>query len=174
MFSTVDKKEMKEIVIVFIYQQEQHQQLIKIHQSAKQQLNDMENIRDQQQAMSFANNENGMPDYDNPEDIQNDVESMLNRMKILTDFIQNQNELASFFGEKGEMVEEQMQLQQKLTELKNRKQQMSNLVNELQTMNGETKQNYPSSQVNIKFKKQNFFLSTKCMALCYRLEIKLP
>lgn len=98
----------------------------------------MEHIRAQHGPMSFAGNTNGAPDYDNVDDVQTDVKSLMSRMKTLTDFIHNQNELASSLGVEenaNELQEEQLQLQKKLAELKNRKQQMSNLVNELQSLN---------------------------------------
>lgn len=115
----------------------------------------MEQIREQHGPMSFAGNTQGMPDYDNAEDVQNDVETLMTRMKTLNDFIRNQNELASLLGaDKNEVLEEQMQLQQKLTELKNKKQQMANLVNELQQMNGEIVPNGTTSVVNEPIKNQ--------------------
>lgn len=119
---------------------EQQQQLLRLQQAAKQQLTAMEQIRGQCGQMSFNNQQNGggpAPDYDNVDDVQNDVSTLMNRMKTLTDFIQNQNELASMLGEdKSEVMEEQLLLQQKLNELKNKKQQMVNLVSELQNMGG--------------------------------------
>lgn len=98
----------------------------------------MERIRAQHGPMSFVGNLNGTPDYDNVEDVQSDVKSLMGRMKTLTDFIHNQNELAASLGvpeQNNDLQEEQIQLQKKLVELKNRKQQMTNLVNELQTLN---------------------------------------
>lgn len=98
----------------------------------------MEQIRAQHGPMSFAGNSNGLPDYENVEDVQSDVSALMNRMKTLTDFIHNQNDLATSLGEdKSEILEEQLQLQRKLAELKNKKQQMANLVNELQSLNTE-------------------------------------
>lgn len=121
---------------------EQQQQLKRLQQMAQQQLHEMEQIRSQYSQMSFAGNPNG-PDYENVTDVQQDVSTLMNRMKSLTDFIHGQNELASMLGEdKGEILEEQLNLQRKLAELKNKKQQMANLVNELQNMNDEVKQKY--------------------------------
>lgn len=95
----------------------------------------MEQIRDQHGPMTFAGNVNALPDYENAEDVQHDVETLMSRMKTLNDFIRNQNELASLLGaDKCDVLEEQIQLQQKLAELKNKKQQMADLVNELQQM----------------------------------------
>lgn len=111
--------------------------MLRLQQTAKRQLTDMEQIRDQHGPMTFAGTANTLPDYENAEDVQHDVETLMSRMKTLNDFIRNQNELASLLGaDKCDVLEEQIQLQQKLAELKNKKQQMSDLVNELQQMNG--------------------------------------
>lgn len=121
--------------------QEQQQQLLRIQQAAKNQLYEMEQLRAQQGPLSFntpgASNTNAMPDYDNVEDVTQDVTALMSRMKALTDFIHNQNDLASSLGidEKTDLMCEQTQLQNKLTELKNKKQQMATLVTELQSMN---------------------------------------
>lgn len=105
----------------------------------------MEQIRAQQGPMSFAANQNAPPDYDNVDDVQNDVTALMSRMKNLTDFIHNQNDLATSMGDdKPELMEEQIQLQKKLNELKSKKQQMANLVNELQTMNIQADNNFDS------------------------------
>lgn len=124
---------------------EQQQQLLRLQQVAKSQLQEMEHIRGQYNQMSFAGNANGQPDYDNVDDVQSDVSALMNRMKSLTDFIHNQNELASMLGEDkpgSEIMDEQLLLQRKLNELKNKKQQMANLVNELQGMNDDAKLKY--------------------------------
>lgn len=96
----------------------------------------MENNRKAQPKMTF-NSANGPPDYVNAEDVQNDLGSLMNRMRTLTNFIHNQNELAGMLGPEAdpEIEDEQIQLQQKLAELKNRKAQMQNMVSELESMN---------------------------------------
>lgn len=111
--------------------------MLRLQQAAKNQLFEMEQLRSQHQPMSFANNQNAPPDYDNVEDVQNDVTSLMSRMKTLTDFIHSQNDLASSLGpdDKADLMEEQTQLQKKLLDLKNKKQQMANLVSELHAMN---------------------------------------
>lgn len=136
---------------------EQQQQLKRLQQMAQQQLHEMEQIRGQYSQMSFASNPNG-PDYENVTDVQQDVSALMNRMKSLSDFIHGQNELASMLGEdKGDILEEQLTLQRKLSELKNKKQQMANLVNELQNMNDEVKQKYqdetPTRNVPIEYER---------------------
>lgn len=108
----------------------------------------MEQMRNQQQPLSFAtNNQNTPPDYDNVEDVTQDVASLMSRMKTLTDFIHNQNDLATSLGvdDKTDLMEEQTQLQKKLLELKNKKQQMANLVSELHAMNMQAENNFDES-----------------------------
>lgn len=107
----------------------------------------MEQMRGQQAPMSFAggaSEQNNLPDYENIDEVTHDVTALMSRMKTLTDFISGQNDLASSLGveEKTELVEEQMQLQKKLLELKSKKQQMANLVNELQSMNLQAENNF--------------------------------
>lgn len=98
--------------------------------------------------MSFGSNHNDVPEYENVEDVQNDVSSLTNRMKSLTNFIHNQGELVTLLSENGctneanEALGEHMKLEQKLNELRNKKQEMVNLVNELQEMNVEADQTY--------------------------------
>lgn len=107
----------------------------------------MEQLRNQQPPLSFTNNQNAPPDYDNVEDVANDVSSLMSRMKTLTDFIHSQNDLASSLGieDKADLIEEQTQLQKKLLELKNKKAQMANLVSELHAMNVQADTNFDDS-----------------------------
>lgn len=108
----------------------------------------MEQLRNQNpQPMTFANNQNAAPDYDNVEDVTQDVTSLMSRMKTLTDFIHSQNDLASSLGmeDKTDLMEEQTQLQKKLFDLKNKKQQMANLVSELHAMNIQAENNFDDS-----------------------------
>lgn len=155
---------------------EQQQQLLRLQQAAKNNLYEMEQIRLQQPPLSFNNTTgnnaattNGagggsggagggsggavvgsggdsMPDYENETDVQNDVRALMSRIKNLSDFVRNQDELATSLGiednEKPELLEEQLQLQKKLEELKTKKQQMANLVNELQSMNVHAENNF--------------------------------
>lgn len=118
----------------------------------------MEQLRAQQEPLSFngSGNSSALPDYDNVEEVTQDVTALMTRMKALTDFIHNQNDLASSLGmdEKTELLSEQTQLQNKLTELKSKKQQMANLVNELQAMNIQAEHSFdedrhsPSSELH--------------------------
>lgn len=137
---------------------EQQQQLLRLQQAAKNNLYEMEQIRLQQPPLSFNNNSgdaattNGaggadsMPDYEHETEVQNDVRALMSRIKNLSDFVHNQNDLASSMGiednTKPELLEEQLQLQKKLEELKSKKQQMANLVNELQSMNVQAENNF--------------------------------
>ncbi|XP_031627624.1 putative uncharacterized protein DDB_G0277255 isoform X2 [Contarinia nasturtii] len=123
---------------------EQQQQLIRLQQAAKNQLYEMEQLRNNQQPMTFPNNQNAVPDYDNVEDVTQDVTSLMSRMKTLTDFIHSQNDLANSLGldQKSDLIEEQTQLQKKLVDLKNKKQQMANLVSELHAMNIQAENNF--------------------------------
>lgn len=113
---------------------------MRIQQAAKSHLLEMEQLRAQDAPLSFNGAgaaANATPNYDNVDEVTQDVSTLMARMKTLTDFIHNQNDLAASLGldEKSTMLAEQSQLQNKLTELKNKKQQMAYLVNELQTMN---------------------------------------
>lgn len=106
----------------------------------------MEQLRNQQPHLSFANSQNA-PDYDNVEDVTQDVTTLMSRMKTLTDFIHSQNDMANSLGieDKADLMEEQTQLQQKLLDLKNKKQQMANLVSELHAMNAHAENNFDES-----------------------------
>lgn len=130
-----------------IYLQEQQQQLLRLQQAAKNQLYEMEQLRNQQQPMTFSSNANAVPDYDNVEDVSQDVSSLMSRMKTLTDFIHSQNDLANSLGldPKSDLMEEQTQLHKKLVDLKNKKQQMANLVSELHAMNIHAENNFDDS-----------------------------
>lgn len=142
---------------------EQQQQLLRLQQDAKNNLYEMEQVRLQQQPLSFNNSGGGdnatttngpegrsggdsMPDYETEADVQNDVRALMSRIKNLSDFVRNQSDLASSLGigdnEKPELLEEQLQLQKKLDELKSKKQQMANLVTELQSMNVQAENNF--------------------------------
>lgn len=103
----------------------------------------MEQLRNQQQPLSFAG-QNTAPDYDNVEDVTQDVTQLMSRMKTLTDFIHSQNDMANSLGieDKVDLIEEQQQLQKKLLDLKNKKQQMANLVSELHAMNIDAGSNF--------------------------------
>lgn len=119
--------------------QEQQQQLLKLQNAAKQHLCDMEKLRQQATGLSFPSGSNGdgvAPDYQSVGQIQSDMASLVGRMKNLTNFIQNQNELSTLMGDDGpEIRAEQEALQKKLESLRNQRDEMRNLVSELQDVN---------------------------------------
>lgn len=123
--------------------QEQQQQLLKLQNAAKQHLTDMEKLRQQAQTLSFpsgsqrgADGSDGAPDYQSIDEVHTDMASLVGRMKNLTTFIQNQNELSSLMGDDGpEILAEQELLQRKLDSLRTQRDEMRNLVSELQTIN---------------------------------------
>lgn len=120
---------------------DQQNQLICLQQLAKQQLAELQKVRVEQAANPNAANRvaGGPPSYDSVEQVQSDVSNLMNRMKTLTNFIQNQNDLSALLGDDGEeIMAEQLMLQKKLSELKSKKQHMDNLVAELHTYGGES------------------------------------
>ncbi|XP_063696045.1 putative uncharacterized protein DDB_G0271606 isoform X2 [Culicoides brevitarsis] len=120
---------------------EQQAQLLRLQSAAKEQLRDMEQIRN-----SY------IPDFNNVETVeqaQSNVANLMTRMNAIQQFIHNQNELCSLLGDdSGDVLAEQAALQNKLRELKSKKQQMENLVHELQNMNDEATQNFQAAAEN--------------------------
>lgn len=122
---------------------EQQQQLLRLQNAARQHLNEMEKLRQQANTLSFpsssqrlSNDIDGAPEYQSVEQIHTDMSSLVGRMKTLTAFIQNQNELSSLLGDDGpEILAEQEALQRKLEDLRNQRDEMRNLVTELQDIN---------------------------------------
>lgn len=86
------------------------------------------------------------PDYVSEADVANDMRVLMSRMKNLSEFVRNQNDWATSLGiddnDKSKLMEEQLQLQKKLLELKSKKHQMASLVNELQVMNAQAENNF--------------------------------
>ncbi|XP_055693645.1 uncharacterized protein LOC129796025 isoform X2 [Lutzomyia longipalpis] len=116
---------------------EQQQQLMRLQQVAKQQLQEMEQIR-VQNPLAQTQGGGGQGNYDSVEAVQDDVSNLMTRMQALTNFIHGQNDMASLLGEDAAVaMAEQTMLQKKLQELKERKSQMEKLVSELQNMNVE-------------------------------------
>lgn len=123
--------------------QEQQQQLLMLQNAAKQHLSDMERLRQQAGTLSFPagaqrgpNGGDGAPEYQSIDQVHSDMASLVGRMKNLTSFIQNQNELSSLLGDDGpEILAEQEALQRKLESLRTQRDEMRSLVNELQTIN---------------------------------------
>lgn len=123
--------------------QEQQQQLLKLQNAAKQHLSDMEKLRQQAGTLSFpagsqraADGGDGVPEYQSIDQVHNDMATLVGRMKNLTSFIQNQNELSNLMGDDGpEMLAEQEALHRKLESLRAQRDEMRKIVSELQTVN---------------------------------------
>lgn len=130
---------------------DQQNQILRLQQAAKSQLEELEKVRSLNPPSNLLSHETDPPNYEHAEQVQDDVSGLMNRMRSLTTFIQNQNELASMLGEDvatEEILNEQAMLQKKLQELKMKKSQMDSLVNELQNMNAEADQGFGDGAVN--------------------------
>ncbi|XP_054734786.1 uncharacterized protein LOC129242253 [Anastrepha obliqua] len=123
--------------------QEQQQQLLRLQNAAKQHLSEMEHLRQQAGALSFnanqgntSNNAEDTPQYESIDQVHSDMATLVGRMKNLTTFIQNQNELSNLLGDDGpEILAEQEALQRKLESLRAQRDDMRTLVSELQDIN---------------------------------------
>lgn len=123
--------------------QEQQQQLLRLQNAAKQHLSEMEHLRQQAGTLSFganqlngSSNADGSPEYESIDQVHSDMATLVGRMKNLTTFIQNQNELSNLLGDDGpEILAEQEALQHKLESLRAQRDDMRTLVSELQDIN---------------------------------------
>ncbi|XP_036216873.2 uncharacterized protein cmb [Bactrocera oleae] len=123
--------------------QEQQQQLLRLQNAAKQHLSEMEHLRQQAGTLSFganqlngSSNADGSPEYESIDQVHSDMATLVGRMKNLTTFIQNQNELSNLLGDDGpEILAEQEALQHKLESLRTQRDDMRTLVSELQDIN---------------------------------------
>ncbi|XP_050337266.1 uncharacterized protein LOC126763623 isoform X1 [Bactrocera neohumeralis] len=123
--------------------QEQQQQLLRLQNAAKQHLSEMEHLRQQAGTLSFGSNQlngssnaDGTPEYESIDQVHSDMATLVGRMKNLTTFIQNQNELSNLLGDDGpEILAEQEALQRKLESLRAQRDDMRTLVSELQDIN---------------------------------------
>ncbi|KAH8314864.1 hypothetical protein KR074_005381 [Drosophila pseudoananassae] len=116
--------------------QDEQAKLLHIQNLAKSHLSEMEQLR--QQASHLPHNRGGgdAPNYESVQQVQDDMASLVGRMKNLTAFIHNQNELSSVLGDDGpEILAEQQALQQKLESLRSQREDMRNLVDELNSIN---------------------------------------
>ncbi|XP_017957944.1 putative uncharacterized protein DDB_G0271606 [Drosophila navojoa] len=120
--------------------QDEQQKLRHIQNMAKTHLNEMEQLR--QHSAHLAHNGNGdAPNYESVQQVQDDMASLVGRMKNLTAFIHNQNELSSVLGDDGpEILAEQQALQEKLESLRAQREDMRELVNELTSINRKAKE----------------------------------
>ncbi|XP_052844732.1 uncharacterized protein LOC128257667 isoform X3 [Drosophila gunungcola] len=116
--------------------QDEQAKLLHIQNLAKSHLTEMEQLR--QHADRLPHNSNGgeAPKYESVQQVQDDMASLVGRMKNLTAFIHNQNELSTVLGDDGpEIMAEQEALQQKLESLRTQREDMRNLVDELNSIN---------------------------------------
>ncbi|KAH8378849.1 hypothetical protein KR009_001744 [Drosophila setifemur] len=116
--------------------QDEQAKLLHIQNLAKTHLSEMEQLR--QHANRLPHNSNGgeAPNYESVQQVQEDMASLVGRMKNLTAFIHNQNELSSVLGDDGpEILAEQQALQEKLESLRSQREDMRNLVDELNSIN---------------------------------------
>ncbi|XP_017052035.1 uncharacterized protein LOC108095436 [Drosophila ficusphila] len=116
--------------------QDEQAKLLHIQNLAKSHLSEMEQLR--QQADRLPHNSNGgeAPKYESVQQVQDDMASLVGRMKNLTAFIHNQNELSTVLGDDGpEILAEQQALQEKLESLRTQREDMRNLVDELNSIN---------------------------------------
>ncbi|XP_034483617.1 putative uncharacterized protein DDB_G0271606 isoform X3 [Drosophila innubila] len=120
--------------------QDEQQKLLQIQNMAKTHLNEMEELR--QHAGRLPHNGDGdAPNYESVQQVQDDMASLVGRMKNLTAFIHNQNELSSVLGDDGpEILAEQQALQEKLESLRTQREDMRELVNELNSINRTARQ----------------------------------
>ncbi|KFB50259.1 hypothetical protein ZHAS_00018336 [Anopheles sinensis] len=111
---------------------EQQAHLLRLQQAARQQLQEMESIRQQH----VANVAPPLESFQTVEQVQDGIGSIMERMRVLSTFIQNQQELSNMLGGDNEdVMADQAMLQQKFQELRDKRSQMHNLVSELQNMN---------------------------------------
>uniref|UniRef100_A0AAG5DJN3 Pericentriolar material 1 protein C-terminal domain-containing protein n=1 Tax=Anopheles atroparvus TaxID=41427 RepID=A0AAG5DJN3_ANOAO len=111
---------------------EQQAHLLRLQQAARQQLHEMESIRQQHVATVAP----PLESFQTVEQVQDGIGSIMERMRVLSTFIQNQQELSNMLGGDNEdVLSDQAMLQQKFQELRDKKSQMHSLVSELQNMN---------------------------------------
>ncbi|KAH8256932.1 hypothetical protein KR038_000048 [Drosophila bunnanda] len=116
--------------------QDEQAKLLHIQNLAKSHLTEMEQLRQQADQLPHTSNGGEAPKYESVQQVQDDMASLVGRMKNLTAFIHNQNELSSVLGDDGpEILAEQQVLQEKLESLRSQRADMRNLVDELNSIN---------------------------------------
>ncbi|KAH8357574.1 hypothetical protein KR200_010532 [Drosophila serrata] len=116
--------------------QDEQAKLLHIQNLAKSHLTEMEQLRQQADQLPHTSNGGEAPKYESVQQVQDDMASLVGRMKNLTAFIHNQNELSSVLGDDGpEILAEQQVLQEKLESLRSQREDMRNLVDELNSIN---------------------------------------
>ncbi|EDW35078.1 GL25447 [Drosophila persimilis] len=121
--------------------QDEQAKLVHIQNMAKTHLSEMEQLRQQASHMPHSSNGGEGPNYESVQQVQDDMASLVGRMKCLTAFIHNQNELSSVLGDDGpEILAEQEALQEKLESLRSQREDMRNLVDQLNIINQSAKE----------------------------------
>ncbi|XP_021707121.1 formin-J isoform X4 [Aedes aegypti] len=117
---------------------EQQAHLLRLQQAARQQLQEMEAIRNQTVTSTIP-----LDNFESVEQVQDGISGIMERMRVLATFIQNQQELGNMLGgDNDDVLNEQVMLQQKFQELRDKKAQMHNLVSELQNLNVEASRQF--------------------------------
>uniref|UniRef100_A0A182JPM0 Pericentriolar material 1 protein C-terminal domain-containing protein n=1 Tax=Anopheles christyi TaxID=43041 RepID=A0A182JPM0_9DIPT len=124
---------------------EQQTHLLRLQQAARQQLQEMESIRQ----MHSASVAPPIESFQTVEQVQDGIGSIMERMRVLSSFIQNQQELSNMLGpdNDADVMADQAILQQKFAELRDKKSQMHNLVSELQSMNMDANRQFDGEAV---------------------------
>ncbi|KAH8294187.1 hypothetical protein KR054_009260 [Drosophila jambulina] len=116
--------------------QDEQAKLLHIQNLAKSHLTEMEELRQQADQLPHTSNGGDAPKYESVQQVQDDMATLVGRMKNLTAFIHNQNELSTVLGDDGpEILAEQQALQEKLESLRTQRADMRNLVDELNSIN---------------------------------------
>ncbi|KAH8270064.1 hypothetical protein KR018_003462 [Drosophila ironensis] len=116
--------------------QDEQAKLMHIQNLAKSHLSEMETLRQHSGRLPHARGGGDAPNYESVHEVQEDMASLVGRMKNLTAFIHNQNELSSVLGDDGpEILAEQKALQDKLESLRTQRDDMRVLVDELNGIN---------------------------------------
>lgn len=116
--------------------QDEQAKLLHIQNLAKSHLSEMEQLRQEANELPHTSNGGEAPKYESVQQVQDDMASLVGRMKNLTAFIHNQNELSSVLGDDGpEILAEQQALQEKLESLRTQRADMRSLVDELNSIN---------------------------------------
>lgn len=127
---------------------EQQNQILRLQQAAKKHLEDMEKERRENAPSAHLAGE-GPANYDSVTEVQDDVSNLMNRMRTLTTFVENQNELANMLGDdllSDDIRAEQAMLQRKVEDLKAKRGQMADLVSELQSMNNQADMSFTENR----------------------------
>lgn len=113
----------------------QQQHLLRLQETAKKHLEEMDKVRNQAKTNGVSTTT--APIYESVEEVHNDMSSLVDRMKNLTTFIHGQHELSALLGDDGdeEEMKEQEKLLEKLNALRSHRDEMKNLITELNNVN---------------------------------------